>query len=139
MTEVITQLSGYKTEILFCLESLHNFANNGRVSKTVAAAAGLLGIRAVGRASDEGTLEMLTKARGEAKALEAIKAYLAEYGYTGGRLYIHHCYAEDVASRLADAIRRNYPTAEIRLCPTRCLCSFYAERGGFLVGFEVGA
>ena len=138
MTEVITQLSGYKTEILFCLESLHNFANNGRVSKTVAAAAGLLGIRAVGRASDEGTLEMLTKARGEAKAMEAIKTYLAEYGYRGGRLYIHHCFADEVVERLAVSIRRDYPTVETVIRPTRGLCSFYAERGGFLVAFEVG-
>ena len=133
---VIAALSTYRTELLFCLESLRNFANNGRVSKTAAAAAGFLGIRAVGRASDEGTLEVLGKTRGEAKSLEAIKTYLAEYGYRGGRLYIHHCFAYETVTRLEASIRRDYPSAEIVLRPTRGLCSFYAERGGFLVGFE---
>ncbi len=136
LSEVVAALSKYKTELLFCLESLRNFANNGRVSKTAAAAAGFLGIRAVGRASDEGTLELLGKARGETKALEAIKSHLSEYGYCGGRLYIHHCFADETVERLASSIRRDYPTAEIALRPTRGLCSFYAERGGFLVGFE---
>ncbi len=137
MENVIAALSSYRTELLFCLESLRNFANNGRVSKTAAAAAGFLGIRAVGRASDEGTLEVLGKTRGEAKSLEAIRTYLVKYGYHGGRLYIHHCLAEETAKRLEASVRRDYPSAEIILRPTRGLCSFYAERGGFLVGFEV--
>ena len=134
---VIAGLKGYRTELLFALESLRNFANNGRVSKTAAAAAGLLGIRAIGRASEQGTLEMLSKTRGEAKTLAAVMAYLKQYGYVGGKLYIHHCFAEDTAEKLIGMVRKVYPTAETVVRPARCLCSFYAERGGFLVGFEV--
>ena len=37
---VYNGVKGYKTELLFALESLRNFANNGRVSKAAAAAAG---------------------------------------------------------------------------------------------------
>ena len=40
---------------------MHNLAQNGRISKLTAAVAGILGIRAVGQASAEGTLEMLGK------------------------------------------------------------------------------
>jgi len=39
---------------------MHNLAQNGRVSK-LARRRGVLGIRAVGQASAEGTLEMLGK------------------------------------------------------------------------------
>ena len=52
------------THLLFSLESLSNFAKNGRVSPAVAAAVGFLGIRVVGRASDVGTLEPMHKCRG---------------------------------------------------------------------------
>jgi fatty acid-binding protein DegV len=133
---VYNGVKGYKTELLFALESLRNFANNGRVSKAAAAAAGFLGIRAVGRASDEGTLELLTKARGESKTLDTVMTYLKQYGYRGGKLFIDHCFAEETVHKLATMIRAEYPLATIVIRTTRCLCSFYAERGGFLVGFE---
>ena len=47
-----------RTHLLFALESMHNLAQNGRISKLAATMAGVLGIRAVGQASAEGTLEM---------------------------------------------------------------------------------
>lgn len=122
---------------MFVLESLKNFANNGRVSKTAAAAAGFLGIRAVGRASDEGTLEVLSKARGEAKSLDAVMSYLKQYGYKGGKLFIDHCFAESAVAKLVERIKAAYPRVNAVIKPTRGLCSFYAEKGGFLIGFEV--
>lgn len=137
LDEVTDALAGYKTELLFALESLKNFANNGRVSKVAATAAGLLGIRAIGRASDEGTLELLSKVRGAAKTQDALLGHLAHYGYKGGRLRIHHCFADGVVEALVQRIRAVYPTASITVCPTRGLCSYYAERGGILVGYEV--
>lgn len=136
LDEIEADLKGYKTELLFALESLRNFANNGRVSKATAAAAGLLGIRAIGRASDAGTLELLSKTRGEAKTLDGVMGYLKELGCKGGKIYIDHCFAEETVSKLAAKIKTVYPNAEIVIRPTRGLCSFYAELGGFLVGFE---
>lgn len=136
LDEIEADLKGYKTELLFALESLRNFANNGRVSKAAAAAAGFLGIRAIGRASDVGTLELLSKTRGEAKTLDGVMGYLKELGCTGGKIYIDHCFAEETVSKLAARLRAEYPRAEIVIKPTRGLCSFYAELGGFLVGFE---
>lgn len=48
----------HHTRLLFSLQSLHNMAQNGRVSKVAAAAVGVLGIRIVGTASAEGTLQI---------------------------------------------------------------------------------
>ena len=136
LEEIEADLKGYKTELLFALESLRNFANNGRVSKAAAAAAGLLGIRAIGRASDVGTLELLSKTRGEAKTLDGVMSYLKELSCKGGKIFIDHCFAEETVNKLAFKIKAEYPHAQIVIRPTRGLCSFYAELGGFLVGFE---
>jgi len=69
---------------------MHNIAQNGRVSKLAATAAGVLGIRAVGQASAEGTLEMLGKCRGERKNAREI-FYAGRWerlGYKGGSVRI---------------------------------------------------
>ncbi|MEI3245176.1 MAG: DegV family protein [Lachnospiraceae bacterium] len=61
-----------QTRLFFSFCSLHNFAQNGRVSKAVAAAVGMLGIRIVGTASPQGTIEPITKCRGDKRALNAL-------------------------------------------------------------------
>ena len=44
------------TGLIFILQSMINLANNGRVSHIAAKMAGFLGIRAIGKASEQGTL-----------------------------------------------------------------------------------
>lgn len=127
-----------QTGLLFMLESMQNFANNGRVSPLVAKTAGFLGIRVVGQASEKGDLQPLDKCRGEARALDAIVSRLAKCGYAGGRLCIHHCRNEAAAATLRDGIRVQFPEAAVDIRPCRGLCSFYAEQGGLLVGYERG-
>ena len=124
------------TGLIFMLESMKNLANNGRVSPLVAKMAGFLGIRVVGRASDHGDLEQLNKCRGEAKALEAIAAHMKEYGLRKGKVQIAHCFNETAALALKALIHEEMPEAQVAIGPCRGLCSFYAEKGGMLVGFE---
>ncbi len=125
-----------KTGLLFMLESMRNLANNGRVSPLVARMAGVLGIRVVGKASDKGDLEPLHKCRGEAKALTAIVKELESAGLRHGRVNIAHCFNEEAGKRLAALITAQMPDVQVRLYPCGGLCSFYAEKGGLLVGFE---
>ena len=134
--DIAKEMKAYKTELLFVLESMKNLANNGRVSKLAATVAGFIGIRAIGRASEVGTLEMLTKCRGAQPTIAAIVNYMGEMGFSGGRAIIAHCLNEKGATALKDAIAAKYPTADVRLGECRGLCSFYAERGGMLIGFE---
>ena len=133
-------VSAYSTEtgLLFVLESMKNLANNGRVSRLAATAAGLLGIRAVGKASDVGTLEMLEKCRGGKKALAAVAEYMAALGYAGGAVRISHVGNEAAAQSLRDALAQRHPEADVEVYAARGLCSFYAEKGGLLIGFEKG-
>ena len=124
------------TGLMFMLESMQNLANNGRVSKIAAKAAGILGIRAVGRASDVGTLEPIEKCRGEKKAIAALADHMVAMGYEGGKMRISHCLNPAAAETLKANILAAYPQADIRIRPTGGLCSFYAEKGGMIIGFE---
>lgn len=135
--EICAQVLAYrdKTELLFLLESLNNLANNGRVSRPVAALAGLLGIRMLGRAV-EGVIKPVAKPRGEKKSLDASYAEMRRLGYQGGKLRISHCENEAAATALAARVRADFPDAPIEIYPARALCSFYAERGGLIFGFE---
>nr|MBE6544615.1 DegV family protein [Oscillospiraceae bacterium] len=125
------------TRLIFALESMHNLANNGRVSHIVAKMAGLLGIRAVGRASDVGTLEMTGKSRGPVATVNDIVSNMAGEGFTGGRVKIHHANNLSSAEMLKSKILDKFPNAKIDIAPAGGLCSFYAEQGGLLVGFEI--
>ena len=126
------------TGLLFILESLKNLANNGRVSKVVAGAAGILGIRLIGKASDDGRLEQLSKSRGEKKALPNLYQTMKNLGYSGGKVRVSHCLNEALAHSFRDLILAEFPAANVAVYPARGLCSFYAEKGGLLVGFEKG-
>lgn len=136
---IVQQIKSYqqKTRLLFSLESLHNLANNGRVPGAVAALAGMLGIRLIGKASDVGTLQPTGKARGEKKLIPELMKHLCEMGYQGGKVRIDHCLNPNAASKLRDAILERFPAADIRIGVNGALCSFYAEKGGLLIGFEV--
>ena len=124
------------THLIFSLESLMNLANNGRVSYSVAKIAGLLGIRLIGKASDHGTLEPTNKARGEKKAIDVLFKSMQNLEYKGGKVIINHCEGEANAQKLKEMILTSYPDADIKIYPNRALCSYYAEVGGLLVGFE---
>lgn len=137
---VKTEITDYNlnhTRLLFALESMHNLANNGRVSPIVARMAGLLGIRAIGRASDVGTLEMICKSRGPEATARDILANMIGDGYKGGRVKIHHANNLPAAELLISKIKDIYPEAKIDVGMAGGLCSFYAEQGGLLIGFEI--
>jgi len=136
--EIIRRIESYRkhTYLLFSLKSLHNFVINGRISPAVGALVGLLGIRIVGRASEEGTLQPVAKCRGDKKALQAIISNMKELGFKGGLVRIHHCCNEALANALREGILSLFPGVDIRTGLARGLCSYYAEEGGVLIGFE---
>lgn len=136
--DICREIEVYKqnTGLVFILESLKNFAANGRVSPAVAKIAGVLGIRIVGKASQQGTLEPTDKCRGAAKALTALVRNLETLGFRGGKLRIAHCQNEAAALELKARIESVFPQTDVTIQPCRGLCSYYAEKGGLLVGFE---
>ena len=124
------------THLLFALESLANLARNGRVKPAVAAVARMLGIRVIGQASDAGDLEVLCKTRGEHGALERMVLEMKAHGLTNGRVHIDHCCNAAAAERLKHMVHAVFPEAKVEVGSCGALCSYYAEHGGLMVGYE---
>ncbi len=120
----------------FALQSLENLARNGRVNPAVAKIAGVLGIWVVGIASEVGTLQQSGKSRGEKRAVEASYAEMKKKGYAGGKVRLSNCLNDGVTDALTAMIRADYPDADISCEQTTGLCSFYAEKGGMIIGYE---
>lgn len=125
-----------QTHLLFVLKSLENLVKNGRVSKLQGKMAGLLNIKILGTASHEGNFELLQKCRGKLLVYDKCIEELLARGYNGGRVIISHCFARETAEYVSNAIKNKFASCSIDIMPTSGLCSYYAEDGGILIGFE---
>lgn len=119
----------------FVLCSFENLVKNGRMSRISGLVAGVLGIRAVGRASTEGKIDMFGKARGETKALALVLEEMDRSGFKGGKVYIDHVHNPQAAHMLARAITAKWPSAQIQVRMCGGLCSFYAQDQGLILGY----
>jgi len=136
--EICQRIEEYKKRcgLVFMLGSLKNFAANGRVSPAIATIAGVLNIRIVGKASDAGTLEPMHKCRGEARSLSAMLEHMLTEGLHKGKVRIAHCLNSSAAEALKEKLLAAVPNVQVTIHKLRGLCSYYAEKGGLLVGFE---
>ena len=135
---VVAKVEAYQNNVhtLFCLESLANLAKNGRVKPAAAKIAGVLGIRLIGYAK-EGRIEALHKVRGHKKAMQTVVQTMEEWGFRdGGLIRVSHCFAETQAAYLKALVMEKWPNARFVLEHTGALCSYYAEVGGLILGFE---
>lgn len=138
--EILEKVVDYHNHLhtLFCLESLTNLARNGRTNPAIAKIAGVLGIRVCGEGK-EGRITPVHKARGPKKAIQTLVEMIKERGfYDGALLRIAHCFNSEAAAALRDAVLEEFPNTRFLLEPTTALCSYYAEVGGLIVGFEGG-
>ena len=121
---------------LFCLQSMTNLARNGRVNPAVAKIATALGIRVAGDAVG-GQLNPTLKPRGEKKALQTLMEQMELRGlYNGAEVRIAHCYNSGGALELKEMLQRKYPDCKFTIEHTTGLCSYYAEVGGLIVGYQ---
>lgn len=137
--EIVKDVDMYasKIELFFILESLKNLAKNGRVTPVVAALAGVLGIRMLGRASSKGTIEPIDKARGQKKAVTIFVENMKAKNFNGKLLDIVHCDNEKTAQMIKEEVMKNYPDCVVTISECTALCSYYAQKGGIIAGFEI--
>lgn len=137
--EVVTRIDKYveNTKLLFILEKVDNLIKNGRLSKIAGGVIGLLNIKLIGRASAEGKLELLHKARGTKKAVISLIDEMLKAGYKGGKISICHCQNIEICKDIKNKILEKFPNANIKFLPTQGLCTFYAESGGIMLGYEI--
>ena len=126
----------HHTHLLYALQSLNNLAKNGRINPAVAKVLGLLGIHIIGRASPQGTVELVDKCRGAKRVNKIILEELEKNGYNGRKVRIAHNDNLEDAGSLKLEILAKYPFADVAIVDCGALCSYYAEEHGFLIGYE---
>lgn len=136
--DVVQGLNTYhqNTYVGYMLKSIENLVKNGRVNKVIGGLVGLLNINVIGVRSEEGTIEMSNRARGEKRALKTFMKDLDENGFNGNVLEIGHVNNEPLAEKFAKMMTDKFPNTVVNIRPTSGLCSFYAEDGGLIVGYE---
>ena len=123
------------THIVFALSSFDNLIKNGRMSRITGFLAGKLGFWGIGIGSEQGTIEIKEKVRGNKKALNAILNDIKERATDIETVVISHCQNAEFAESLKNAIQNICHTVEVKILPTGGLCSYYAEKGGLIIGF----
>ena len=123
--------------LYFALAGLNNMAKNGRVNPLLAKGLQVLGIRIVGTADEEGHLKPLGKSRGDKKTIAALIGHMRACCYHGDPIVITHHNNAAAAAALRDTVIKEFGTQQVEIRPTRGLCSYYAEPGSVLVGFDV--
>ncbi len=124
-----------RTHLMFWLKTLDNLARNGRINGAVAKVVSALGIEIVGKASEVGQLQLLHKCRGKNKVFVKIIEELKNSGFSG-KCIISHCNNEQDAMRLKELISENFKDAEIIINECGGLCSYYAQDGGIVLGYQ---
>lgn len=137
--EVVSEMKKYQenSKLIFVLEKVDNLVKNGRLNKFAATVVGLLNMRMVGEASNEGTLHLLHKVRGEKKAVSSIVDEMIKAGYKGGRVVATHRNNENICKKIEEKLKDKFSDIEFIIVPTSGICSFYGEEGGMLLGYEI--
>ena len=119
----------------FALASYHNLIKNGRVSRLKGFIAGHLGFWGIGIGNEQGEIAMRGRARGSRSMIRFLTEELQKVGLAGKQIVISHCMNEKDARDLMNALLAVFPDVKVLVQPTRGLDSFYAERGGLIVGY----
>lgn len=125
------------TRIVFMLYSIENLVKNGRVSRIAGMAAGLLNLHMIGRATEEGTIASFGKARNKKKGAAIALEEMEREGYRGGKVVIGNCGNPVGSDMMKEAIMDKYGDVEFEFLELGGLCSYYAERNGLMIGYEV--
>ena len=110
---------------------------NGRVPKIVGMAASLLNLHLIVNVSEDGQIVPIAKSRNRKKGAGLILAEMEEKGFKGGKVIISHCQNPEGVELVKNTISAKYKDVVFESMETRGLCSYYAERGGLMIGYEV--
>ena len=137
--EVVEALTAYRqhTEISFMLESVDNLVKNGRINKLVGSMIGLLGIRLIGQKTADGKIELANKSKGTKRAMKSVAEEMVKKGYHGGRVIVSHCDNQEAVELLQANLASQFANVQVESVKMNGLCTFYAQKHGLIVGYEI--
>lgn len=125
------------TTTLFILKTLDNLVRGGRISKVKGKIAKTLNIKLLMRGSEEGTIEVTEKIRGEKKSLRRFIEQIGEYAKSteNKSLFMSHCNDESRAKKLLDGIREKYSFKEAFLTDIGPIIATHGGEGAIVIAF----
>ncbi|WP_404451195.1 DegV family protein [Virgibacillus necropolis] len=125
------------TATLIALKTLDNLILGGRLDKVRGTIAKTLNIKLLMRASEEGTIEVAEKVRGDKKSIRRLIEQIGEYtkSFEDKIIVISHSNAERRAKETLDAIMKKYAFKDSYLMEMGPLISTYAGEGGIVISF----
>lgn len=136
--QVVEKLEEYnKTmRLVFCLKNYNTLIKNGRMSPLLGAVASVLGIRAIAVKSEVGDIKVVSKQRGDAGTYKYMTDLIMQKENVQNLpVYINHCDNIEGANAIKEILTDKYGCKDVRIVPTRGLCSFYANIGGIIVSY----
>lgn len=126
-----------QTSTLFVLKTLENLVLGGRLDKVKGAIAKTLNIKLLMRASEEGSIEVTEKVRGDKKSIRRFIEQIGEYtkNVEDKIITMTHCNDEERAKGVLAEITKRYPFKEAFLTETGPLISTYGGEGAIVISF----
>lgn len=135
---ICEEIDAFNSElhIVFTLGSYSNLIKTGRMSNFVGAIASTLNIRAVCENTPEGEIQITKKTRGQKAAYNAlVELMMKKKSLDNLQIYISHCQNLEAAEYIKNKILESCSSAKIEIRDCKGLTSFYAMKGGVLIGF----
>lgn len=126
-----------QTATLFVLNTLDNLVRGGRISKVTGKIAKTLNIKLLMRGSDEGTIEVTEKIRGQKKAIKRFIDQIGEYtkNFENKALFMTHCNDSSRASKLLQEIKSKYTFKETFLSDMGPIIATHGGEGAIVIAF----
>jgi DegV family protein with EDD domain len=133
----IAEQARKQTGGIMFLDTLRYIYRTGRMSKTASRVISLLNIKPINRVTDEGTVELVTRARkredGYKKLLEAIKH---ETGTNSLHFIVSHAAAPEWADRLSELLKQEFDCLSLIISDYSPVMGYGAGPGALFVGFH---
>ncbi|WP_339060278.1 DegV family protein [Tepidibacillus marianensis] len=125
------------TFTIVLLETIENAVKGGRVDRVKGMIASMLNIKVLLHVSQEGTVEILDKARGSKNALKRFLDLVEEFGgnFEEKVLAVAHSNCEEKASQVKQMLEEKYKTAKVFMTEIGPTIGTYASEGGLLISF----
>ncbi|WP_047981066.1 DegV family protein [Ornithinibacillus contaminans] len=125
------------TTTLFVLKTLENLVLGGRLDKVKGTLAKTLNIKLLMKGSEEGTIEVAEKVRGDKKSIRRFVEQIGEYAKTveDKILVMTHCNASERAKAVLAEIKANYPFKGTYVTEMGPLISTYGGEGALVIAF----
>jgi DegV family protein with EDD domain len=121
---------------VFTLEAFDNLVKNGRMRPLLGTVLHTLGIHVIAAGTDQGTIQVVDKARGKGKTVKALVGQMEKKkDCEGAEVVISHCDNPQGARDLRKAILEKLPVKSVTVLPCRGLTTYYAMDKGLIVVF----